>query len=149
MHSYIKATDKVREHEINDISEWVYGLAPWSLFFTGTFRGEYTEGAAQRAFERFTKKHYPKLTYFYSLERNPWRLGHHVHVLIADCVGTNRKEFWEKWFHQYGRNKLEPINSREDVSNYCSKHLAGYLTKSGGWWNYRLATPDLWHQNKI
>ena len=148
MHSYIKPTDKVREHEINDISEWVYGLAPWSLFFTGTFRGEYTEAAAQRAFERFTKKNYPQLTYFYSLERNPSRVGHHVHVLFSKSEGMYRKQFWNKWFTQYGRNKLEPINSREDVANYCTKHLAGYLTKSGGWWNYRLANPDLWHQNK-
>ena len=143
----LKPTQKVREHELASIADWVHSLAPWSLYFTGTFEGEFSEASAQRAFERFMKKHAPDVTYFYSIERNPSRQGHHVHALGADCAGLQRKDFWKAWFDRFGRNRLEPVKSRQDVSDYCSKHLVGYLTKEGGWWNFRICNPDLWHQN--
>ena len=140
-------TSKVRESELEGLSNWVHGLAPWSVYFTGTFKGHFTEQAAQRAFERFMRKGYSSVSYFYSIERNPGaHVGHHVHALFADCAALNRKGAWSDWYTSYGVNRIEPVKCSEDVAAYCSKHLVGYLTKEGGWWNFKLASPDLWHK---
>ena len=141
-------TPRVRENELEDLSQWVYFLAPWSVYFTGTFRGEYSEQSTQRAFERFMRKGYSSLSYFYSIESNPSREGHHVHALFADCEGLYRRDMWSKWFKRFGRVEIEPVRSQADVAAYCSKHLVGYLTKDGGWWNFLLSSPDLWHRQK-
>ena len=144
--SYLKPTPKVKEHELQQLSQWVHCLAPWSVFFTGTFEGEYSEASCQRAFERYAKKTLPGVSYFYSIESNPSRAGHHVHALLADCAGMKRTEMWEAWFKRFGRARVEPVRSIADVSEYCSKHLTSYLTKARGWWNFHLGSPDLWHR---
>lgn len=142
----LNPTSKVRESELEGLSTWVHGLAPWSVYFTGTFSGEFSEAASQRAFERFMRRTYSSISYFYSIERNPSRSGHHVHALFADCAGLRRKAQWKSWKDRYGFARIEPVKSREDVAAYCSKHLVGYLTKAGGWWNFKLSSPDLWHR---
>jgi hypothetical protein len=45
-----------------------------------------------------------------------------------------RTEIWDKWFHRYGRARIEPVNKRDDVSDYCAK----YVCKEGAWWNVNL-----------
>ena len=74
------------------------------------------------------------VSYFYALEQNPCRDGYHVHALWVDCKNMRRTEIWDKWFHCYGRTRIEPVNSRDDVSDYCAK----YVTKQGSWWNVNL-----------
>jgi hypothetical protein len=60
--------------------------------------------------------------------------GYHVHALWCDCQSQSRREIWREWFHQYGRARIEPINSRDDVADYCAK----YVTKEDSWWNVKL-----------
>jgi hypothetical protein len=137
-------TSNMTESELHQLSSWVYDLCPWSVFFTGTFKGEFSEGSASKAFERYMKRDLYGVSYFYSVERNPSRYGHHVHALFGHCPALQRSHAWRKWFTRYGRARVEPVRSREDVADYCSKHLAGYLTKEGGWWNQKVYSPDLW-----
>lgn len=124
------------------IAEWVHGLAPWQVFSTLTFEGEFTRDAAARAYERFMRKALPKVTYFYSIERNPSREGHHVHAMWADAETVPRKHVWKEWKNRHGRNRIEPVKSKDDVSGYCAK----YVTKEGAWWNFKLQ-PHRWAQN--
>jgi len=142
------STETTEQRLGKKVSDWVHGIAPWSIFFTGTFEGEFTEGSARRAFERFMKKHCSSVSYFYVIERNPSRAGHHVHALFADCEALQRSHVWNLWKKCYGRNRVEPVFSQEDVTSYCSKHVCDYLTKGVGWYNVKLVSPDLWHANK-
>jgi len=74
------------------------------------------------------------VSYFYALEQNPGRDGCHAHALWCDCKNRRRTEIWEKWFHRYGRARIEPVNNRDDVADYCAK----YVTKENAWWNVNL-----------
>jgi hypothetical protein len=66
-----------------------------------------------------------------------------VHALWCDCKSKSRRETWQKWFERYGRNRIEPVNNRDDVADYCAK----YVTKEGSWWNVKLLShrhPEFW-----
>ena len=71
---------------------------------------------------------------FYALEPNPGRDGHHAHALWVDCRNLRRRDIWRSWFERYGRNRIESVHSRDDVSDYCTN----YVTKAGAWWNVKL-----------
>jgi hypothetical protein len=68
------------------------------------------------------------VSYFYALELNPGRDGCHAHALWCDCKNMRRTEIWEKWFHRYGRARIEPVNNRDDVSDYCAKYTLNIQT---------------------
>lgn len=74
------------------------------------------------------------MSYFYALEPNPGRDGYHVHALWCDCENKSRRVIWQTWFGRYGRVRIEPIRSRDDVSDYCAK----YVTKVATWWDVHL-----------
>jgi len=120
---------------------WVNGLAPWKVIAHHTFVWEASIWSAQKSYERFMAKRCADVSYFYALEENPSRDGHHVHALWADCEGVQRSEIFARWKESYGRNRIEPVRSRQDVAAYCSK----YVTKERAWWNVKLVSPDLWH----
>jgi len=128
------------------ISDFMHELAPWQVFFTGTFEGSYTEAQTQRAFEKFMRRSYSGVTYFYVIEHNPSREGHHVHAVMYNSETIWRNEMNSTWFARFGYAKVEKINSREDVERYCSKHVNAYLTKGGGWWNYEINDSKLFHK---
>ena len=141
---------RLRPGEREALALWIQSsLGPWTAFFTGTFEGEFSQAAACRAYERFMKKHYPKVTWFYCSEKNPNREGHHVHGLIyLFGAELRRDDMWKRWFDRFGRCKVEPIRSQEDVSDYVTKHLCGYLVKGDGWWNFQINDPELWARLK-
>lgn len=122
------------------MSNWVHGLAPWTVFGTFTFGWESSIDAATRAFERFMRKHAPDVSYFFAVERNPSRDGNHIHAVLADTEGMSRRAMWDAWFKRFGRARIEPCRSLDDVTGYCAK----YVTKEGAWWNFKLVSPTLW-----
>lgn len=137
-----------RKLDAEQMAGWVSSLAPWQVIChltwrdrvgdDGVARGISVESAA-RSYEGFMRRSYPHLSYFYAVEPNPSRFGTHVHALWADARGVYRKEAWASWFKRFGRARIEPVRSFEDVSGYCSK----YVTKAGGvWWNVKLQ----WHR---
>lgn len=133
-HRTIRKSDALH----SELVDWVTGLADWEIFFTGTYRGEFSEEASRKSFEKWAEIEIPEYSYLYSIERNPSRHGHHVHAIFADCDGIHRKTVWKKWFDRYGRAKVEQIRSREEAVSYVSKHVVGYMLKHGGWWNLKI-----------
>ena len=130
-----------------EIADFIDGLAPWQVFFTGTFQGNYTERQTQRAFEKFMLRNYRDVTYFYVVEHNPSREGHHVHAIMYSNEVLWRDSMNQAWFNRFGFAKVEKIRSKKDVTSYCTKHVSAYLTKGGGWWNYQINDPNLWNDH--
>ena len=122
----------------SDLVDWICTLADWNTFHTGTFEGEFSEWSAHRAFERWCRRMIPDRPWFYVTEPNNHRAGHHIHTLM-DLGNARRKPLWSDWFRRYGRNKVEPVKSRDDVAGYLSKHAASYLVKGTGWFNVNIS----------
>jgi hypothetical protein len=99
-----------------------------------TFAWEASIWSAQRCYEKFMKRELWGVDYFYALGQNSSRDGYHVHALWCDCQNKSRPEIWREWFHRYGRARIEPVNSRDDVADYCAK----YVTKEDSWWDVKL-----------
>ena len=117
-----------------EMGDWVHGLAPWQVISHLTFSWEASIWSAARCYEKFMRKDMWGVSYFYALEQNPGRDGYHVHALWCDCKSKSRRNVWRAWFDRYGRNRIEPVNSRDDVADYCAK----YVTKENSWWNVKL-----------
>jgi len=137
-----------RKQDHAQMAHWVSSLAPWQVVahltwrdrvgYDGIARGISVDSAA-KSYEGFMRRQLPHLSYFYSVEPNPSRYGTHVHALWADARGVYRKEAWASWFKRFGRARIEPVRTIDDVSNYLSK----YVTKTDGtWWNCKLQ----WHR---
>jgi hypothetical protein len=83
-------------------------------------------------------EHARECEYFVAFEPNPGRPGWHAHALLYGLVRL-RSELWQRWFSEFGRNRIEPIASKGDVVTYCAK----YVTKlPNTWWDLRLKKPD-------
>jgi len=132
---YIEPKDRIKAAELAvAMGDWVHSLAPWQVISHLTFAWEASLPSAMRCYEKFMRTEMRGVSYFYALEQNPGRDGNHVHALWMDCKNMRRTEIWDKWFHRYGRARIETVNSRDDVSDYCAK----YVTKEGAWWNVML-----------
>ena len=141
-------TGRLSDSEKLQMAEWVSGLAPWSVIAHHTFVWEASIWSAQKSFERFMARDCRDVSYFYAIEENPGRDGHHVHALWSNCEGVQRSRVWERWKERYGRNRIEPVRSVMDVASYSAK----YVTKEGAWWNVKIVTPDLFERcrsNKV
>ncbi len=125
-----------------EMSCWVNALANWQVIAHHTFSWEASIWSAQKSFEKFMAREVRDVSYFYAVEENPSRDGHHVHALWAECEGVHRSRIWERWKERFGRNRIEPVNSINDVSAYCAK----YVTKKGAWWNVKIVSPALFHR---
>ena len=132
---------------------WVQNLAPWDVVAHLTWKDKIFIGrggekiargvkidSARFFFERFMRKQFPRLSYFYAVEENPCRSGHHIHAMFCG-EGLRRTQFWSQWFAKFGRAVVEPIRGTHDVAEYCAK----YVTKeTGTWWNTQLQ----WHHKQ-
>ncbi len=116
-----------------EMAEFVDSLGNWSVIAHHTFEWESSVDSARRNYERFMKKNLPNVGYFFAIEQNPGRDGHHIHALWEDD-NAPRKATWKAWKAKYGRNRIEPCRSKADVVSYCSK----YVTKGNSWWNFKL-----------
>jgi hypothetical protein len=117
-----------------EMGDWMHSLAPWQVISHLTLRWEASIWSAARCYEKFMRTELRGVSHFCALEANPGRDGFHPHAVWCDCLSESRRHLWRKWFEQYGRNRIEPVNSRDDVSDYCAK----YVTKAGAWWNVKL-----------
>ena len=123
-----------REALIREMGTWVHSLAPWKVFATHTFCWESSLWSSRRVYERFMRQALPGVSYFYAIEQNPSRDGHHVHAMW-DSESAPRKATHREWLKRYGRNRIEPILSKGDVLKYCAK----YVCKDGAWWDFKLS----------
>ncbi len=134
---------KVSERDSEEIITWVHNMAPWKVFATHTFKRCLGEWEAAEAYQKFMLRVLPSVTYFYGVEENPSRDGHHIHAMWAHCGDILRRAVWKQWFHQHGRCRIEPIRKPTSVSNYCTK----YVVKEGTLWGFALCSASLWHYN--
>ena len=106
-----------------------------------------SERNAKRYFERFMKKNYKDYSWFYCVEPNPSRAGHHLHALLMPPCGVtcSHAEMGKLWWEQYGWNKVEDIRSTKDVTGYCTKHVVRYLNKGAGWYNLEINDTEIYH----
>lgn len=109
-----------------------------------------SERNTKRYFEKHMRKHYTEWSYFYCVEQNPHRDGHHLHALLIPPTGVrvSFKEMGVRWWEHYGFNKVENIRSAEDVTGYCTKHVVRYLNKQGGWYNLEINDSEIYHGRK-
>lgn len=135
-----------------DLVTWLHLMGPWDVIAHFTWRDKpvhlrdgslkwlgASEWTCQRAVERYMCD-LPGVSYFYSVEKNPSRDGHHVHSLWGDCRGVFRKEAWAKWLKLHGRARIEPVRKASDVEEYAAK----YVMKLPCWWNVKLR----WHRQQ-
>ena len=99
-----------------------------------TFKWEASQDSVRRCYEKFMRAELPWVSYFYAIEQNPSRDGHHVHAIWCDCEHSKRRDIWRDWFAQYGRARIEPVRGQDDVALYVAK----YVTKGNAWWDLRL-----------
>ena len=106
-----------------------------------------SERNAKRYFERVMRTAYPEYSWFYVVEPNPSRSGHHVHALLMPPTGVqcSHAEMGKLWWNKYGWNKVEDIRSNKDVTGYCTKHVVRYLNKGGGWYNIEINDSEIYH----
>jgi len=131
----LEPQNRVRAARLNvEMGDWVHSLAPWQVDSHMTFSWEASIHSAQRCYEKFMWTELRGVSYFYALEQNPARDGYHAHALWCDCLNMSRRDIWQVWFKRYGRARIEPVNNRDDVADYCAK----YVTKEGSWWNVNL-----------
>jgi len=135
---------QVTERERDALYSFVRTMAPWELFFTGTFSKPCGLFEAGKIFEAFMDREVPRVSYFYAVEKNPGGLGHHIHGLLYGTKDLRRCVVWKKWFDRYGRNRLEPIRNHKSVTDYSTK----YVIKEGALWWYRLNDPVLANMQK-
>ncbi len=111
-----------------------------------TARGT-TQSAAKKIFERYMKREMPDFSWFYVVEPNPKRDGHHIHALLIPPGGKGVEvaKHGSAWGHQMGWNTLEPIRSKSDIERYCTKHICFYLTKGAGWYNIEINDSEIFH----
>ncbi len=135
---------KLSAESVKEIVSWVQNMAPWSVFATHTFKRPIGVFETSKRYEKFMCRVLPSVTYFYSVEENPsGDGGHHVHAMWAQCDDVLRREVWKKWFHQYGRCRIEPIRNSSQTTGYCSK----YVTKENALWGFQICSSDLWTHN--
>jgi hypothetical protein len=127
-------------HLVSEMARFVDGLAPWQAFVTATYAWVSSLDSTRRTFERFMMKEYHECEYFYAIECNPSRDGHHVHALVhRPGLDLYRKEFWAKWFAKYGRVRVEPIRGMANVTDYCAKYV---VKQADTWWNLKVWRKD-------
>lgn len=117
-----------------EMARFVSGLADWRVFATHTFCWEASLWSSRRVYERFMREALAGVSYFYAIEENPSRDGHHVHAMW-DSLDAPRKATHKEWLKRYGRNRIEPVRGYLDVLNYCSK----YVVKERAWWDFKLS----------
>jgi hypothetical protein len=119
---------------VEAMARFASSLAEWRVVAHHTFSWEASLWSARRVYERFMRETLPGVSYFYAIEENPSRDGHHVHAMW-DSLEAPRKATHKQWLSRYGRNRIEPIRGYLGVVKYCSK----YVVKEGAWWDFRLS----------
>ena len=151
------------EAEQQAMTVWILKLGSWNTMATFTFPDRafkmrdgskkmcgVKSDSARIYFEKFMRKHFPRVDYFYSIEPNPSRDGHHIHAVMEGEF--QRSEMWRLWFEErrsaesgFGaRNRIEPVEKWIQAAAYVAK----YIVKDQAWWNFKLGFEN-WQLNAV
>lgn len=137
-----------------ELIAWMDGLADWKVFFTASPAHDVGCRAMVSMYEKFMSKHYPNVSYVYSIEPYKGRGWHtmedfypavHMHAMFDGGHDIRWKDFWDKWFKLYGRAKTEPIRHKADVATYVSEYILKEQGDESGnerkelWWDVKLS----------
>ena len=114
------------------MGDWVHSLAPWQVISHLTFSWQASIWSAQRCYEKFMRTEMRGVSYFDALEENIRARWHHAHA-FGVTAKASRGNTSGGWFEHSGRNRIEPVNKRDDVADYCAK----YACKEGAWWDVK------------
>jgi hypothetical protein len=110
------------------MAAWVFDLGPWPVCAHHTFRWESSLDSTRRIYERFMRKALPGVGYFYAIEENPSRDGHHVHALW-DSLDAPRKATHREWL-----KRIPTLPFRTSApKRHRPSHQPEY-SKVGHWW---------------
>lgn len=107
-----------------EYGKWLSSI-PWTYFFTGTFRGNFTPDGARRAGERFFRPFKQLELACLFIERGSLYGKVHLHGLLQFKPGSldAGQSIRDRWESDYGYSRVEVPKSGEAVSNYCVKYV--------------------------
>ena len=124
--------------------DWLEDIAHWTTKLDMTFKWNCNQMSAKRLFTTWMVKHLPGSTFMYSVEQDPnqdkvaksgqgLNKSCHIHA-ISDTNweilkikrGLLRKDLWQNWKTNYGRNRIVPAKSVSDATGYALKEVLNY-----------------------
>jgi hypothetical protein len=97
-------------------------------------------------YRKFMHRVAPSVSWFAAVERNPdhgfYNEGNHLHSMLAGADDIYRRSLHDAWVSENGWCKVNPIRSRVEAENYCTKHLVG----RGLIFGYEIRSADVWSQ---
>ena len=118
------------------VANWVQGLSAWNTFETITFVRALSVQRVVARYQDIHDRYCPGVPYFFAVERNPSRDGHHVHAMLAAPRSMRRDKLWSVCFANCGRTRIEPIRCANGVVTYCAKYVSKEFFQRNGWWNF-------------
>ena len=118
------------------LSDWLQTQS-WQYFFTVTCRKPRVDSLALMR-DISEVDGYSKL--FIACEPHRLNRNLHAHGLLATPEPSTLPwrgehyrpsqpvDFWDKWFHRFGRTRVEPIRGLQDVATYCAKYVTKLTT---------------------
>ena len=113
--------------------DWIEDITHWTTKMDMTFKWNCTQMNARRLFVSWMRKHLPGSTYMYSIEEDPnqrkvaksgqgLNKACHIHAIsdtkwdiVLAKTGRLRKDFWQDWKSQYGRNIFLLVHGRQSI----------------------------------
>lgn len=126
-----------------EVGDWLDTLAPWTFWFTFTYRYAPSLPTVRRTMSRWTADVKPSLV-FWGSESGPCTGRNHVHGLLyfdpdrlneplLGAVAIRPAALWKSAFLRFGRSAVDTFDPEKGATHYVSK----YVTK-------RLSDFDLW-----
>lgn len=123
----------------NEVTAWSQFLSQheWHLFCTFTFKEEYTDRGARRAYERWI--HHKDQRYlqrtFMGTERGDKYGRIHLHTLLQFKPGCSisAESIFKYWRDKYGRCTVEIPREGKAVSGYVSKYSSKSMVDYDFW----------------
>lgn len=124
--------------------EWMESITHWTTKLDMTFEWNTNQFTVKRLFTKWMSKNLPSSTYMYAIEQDPnqskvaksgqgLNKACHVHAIsdtnwdiLLEKKGLMRKDLWQDWKTNYGRNKIVPVKSVSDATGYALKEVLNY-----------------------
>jgi DNA modification methylase len=107
---------------IHDFGEWLNSFT-WTLWATFTFKYECSYYSAMKTIDRFLKRNLYNYRAFAVFEKNNFRSGVHIHMLILAPEETRRLDLMDKWAAKYGWSRIYAYEKDKGAAWYMIKYI--------------------------